>query len=51
MKALKGHTVRKGESQYMVTALQILLMLKGYNPNGVESPGSFGSGCESALFF
>lgn len=48
-KALKGHTVRKGESQYMVTALQILLMLKGYNPNGVESPGSFGSGCKAAL--
>lgn len=48
-KALKGHTVRKGESQYMVTALQILLMLKGYDPNGVESPGSFGSGCKAAL--
>ncbi|MCC2198142.1 peptidoglycan-binding protein [Fusicatenibacter sp. CLA-AA-H241] len=31
------------------TALQILLMLKGYNPNGVESPGSFGSGCKAAL--
>lgn len=47
--ALKGHTVRKGETQYMVTALEILLMLKGYNPNGVECPGTFGSGCESVL--
>jgi hypothetical protein len=48
--ALKGHTVRLGETQYMVTALQILLMLKGYNPNGVECPGSFGSGCEAAVW-
>ena len=47
--ALKGHTVRYGENQYMVTALQILLMLKGYNPNGVESPGTFGNGCRSAV--
>lgn len=47
--ALKGHTVRHGESQYMVTALQILLMLRGYNPNGVESPGSFGDGCLAAV--
>lgn len=47
--ALKNHTVRKGETQYMVTALEILLMLKGYNPKGVESPGTFGSGCEAAV--
>lgn len=47
--ALNGHTVRLGETQYMVTALQILLMLKGYNPNGVESPGSFGDGCLAAV--
>ena len=46
--ALKGHTVRKGETQYMVTALEILLMLNGFNPNGVESPGVFGSGLETA---
>lgn len=47
--ALKGHTVRRGETQYMVTALQILLMLKGYYPNGVENPGHFGAGCEKAV--
>lgn len=47
--ALGSHYVCKGEAQYMVTALEILLMLKGYNPNGVEYPGSFGSGCEAAL--
>ena len=46
--ALKVHTVRKGETQYMVTALEILLMLNGFNPNGVESPGVFGSGLETA---
>lgn len=47
--ALKGHTVRRGETQYMVTALQILLMLKGYFCNGVENPGHFGAGLEAAV--
>lgn len=45
--ALGNHYVKKGEKQYMVTALEILLMLKGYNPNGVENPGQFGSGLET----
>ncbi len=35
------HYVKKGETQYLVTALEILLMLKGYAPDGVESPGIF----------
>lgn len=48
--ALNGRTVRFGNVQYMVTALQILLMLKGFNPNGVECPGSFGNGCEAAVW-
>lgn len=47
--ALGSHTVRKGETQYMVTALEILLMLRGYQPNGVECPGVFGSGLEAAV--
>ncbi len=47
--ALGGHYVREGETQYMVTALEILLMLKGYNPNGVECPGQFGSGLGDCL--
>lgn len=47
--ALKGHTVRRGETQYMVTALEILLMLRGYDAKGVESPGIFGGGLESAV--
>lgn len=48
--ALLGrHTVRRGETQYMVTALQILLMLNGYFCNGVENPGHFGAGLEVAV--
>lgn len=47
--ALGNHYVRFGETQYMVTALEILLMLKGYNPNGVECPGEFGSGLKAAV--
>ena len=48
-KALGNHYVQEGEMQYMVTALEILLMLKGYDTNGVEKPGIFGSGCKKAL--
>ena len=48
-RALGSHYVCLKECQYMVTALEILLMLKGYNPQGVECPGSFGSGLESAV--
>lgn len=47
--ALASHFVRKGEKQYMVTACEILLMLKGINPNGVECPGQFGSGLEASV--
>lgn len=47
--ALGNHYVKRGETQYMVTAVEILLMLKGYNPGGVENPGQFGSGLESAV--
>lgn len=48
-RALGRHTVRRGETQYMVTALQILLMLKGYNPSGLENPGIFGARTEAAV--
>lgn len=47
--ALGNHYVKSGEIQYMVTAAEILLMLWGYNPNGVEVPGSFGSGLLAAV--
>lgn len=46
--AFGNHYVKVGETQYLVTALEILCMLKGKNPNGVECPGKFGSGLVSA---
>lgn len=48
-KALGSHYVKRYETQYMVTALEILLMLKGYDPQGVECPGVFGSGLEACV--
>ena len=47
--ALGNHYVKRGETQYLVTALEILLMLKGYDPHGVECPGTFGAGLEACL--
>ncbi|BCZ45866.1 hypothetical protein psyc5s11_19330 [Clostridium gelidum] len=47
--ALGSHYVKSGETQYMVTAAEILVMLRGYNSNGVEYPGTFGSGLKSAI--
>ena len=46
---LCNHYVKRGEKQYMVTAAEILLMLKGYDPNGVEIPGIFGNGLETTV--
>ncbi len=48
-RALGNHYVRKGEKQYLVTAAEILLMLKNYAVGGVESPGIFGSGLDQAV--
>ena len=48
--ALGSHYVSYDETQYLVTAAQILLMLRGFDPNGVESPGHFGGGMLSAVF-
>lgn len=48
-KALGNHFVKHGETQYLVTALEILLMLKGYHPTGVECPGIFGNGLDVTL--
>lgn len=47
--ALGSHYVKKGETQYLVTAVEILLMLRGYDPQGVECPGVFGSGLRAAV--
>lgn len=48
-KALGKHYVKRGEVQYMVTALEILLMLKGYDPKGIELPGKFGTELEKIV--
>lgn len=47
--ALGSHYVSSGKTQYLVTAAEILLMLQGYNTNGVEYPGTFGSGLKAAV--
>lgn len=46
-KAIKGHTVRQGEVQHMVRALQINLALRGYDPKGIDA--IFGSGLKTTL--
>ena len=47
-RALGSHYVAYGEKQWMVTAAEILLMMKGKDVGGVEYPGIFGSGLKSA---
>lgn len=42
------HYVKRGEKQYLVTALEILCLLQGKDPNGVECPGTFGGGLANA---
>lgn len=46
--ALGKHYVEYGEKQYMVTAAEIMLMLLGKDPKGVEKPGIFGNGLKAA---
>ena len=48
--AIEGHYIKKGETQYMVTALEILFMLRGIECGGVESPGVFGEGLYDAVY-
>lgn len=47
--AIKSVSVRKGKKSYYVTFAEIALMLKGYNPAGVECPGVYGNGLYKAL--
>ena len=47
--ALKKRYVQKGHNNNLVTLVEIALLAKGYNPKGVEQPGSFGSGLEAAV--
>ncbi len=46
--ALDEHYIQKDEKQYMVTAMEIIALLHGNNPNGVEYPGIYGKGLASA---
>lgn len=46
--ALGNHYVKLGEKQYMVTAVQILLMLKGYACE-LQNPGKFDENLEKAV--
>ena len=48
-KAFEGHFIKRGERQDMVTAVEIIMYMKGRNPNGVEVPGTFGAGLAKAL--
>lgn len=47
-KALGRHYVEYGETQYMVTAAEILYYMLGTDPKGVEVPGTFGKGLKKA---
>lgn len=47
--ALKKVNLKKGSSGYLVTVLEIGMLMHGINPKGVECPGSFGDGLKKAL--
>lgn len=47
--ALKKAALQKGSKGHLVTVLEIGLLLHGINPNGVECPGIFGTGCHTAV--
>lgn len=47
-KAFEGHYIKYGETQFMVTAVEICMYCLGRNPNGVEHPGKFGDGLAKA---
>lgn len=46
---MAGHYVEYGETQYMVTAVEIIAMLIGKDPDGVEMPGHYGDGLTKCL--
>ena len=47
--AFKGHYIKVGETQFMVTAVEIICYCLGRDPLGVEHPGIFGVGLSAAL--
>lgn len=46
--ALGNHYITLGETQYMVTAAEILMYIRGIDPNGLETPGTYGQGLQRA---
>ena len=46
---LGSHYVKYGETQYMVTAAEILMYLNGADPSGLELPGKYGNGLVKAV--
>ena len=47
--ALSEHYIKYGEKQFLVTAAEILALMHGVDPRGVEHPGKFGKGLKQAL--
>lgn len=47
--ALGTHYVKRAETQYLVTFVEIGLMALGYYNSSVEAPGVFGGGLETAV--
>lgn len=47
--ALGNHYVKFGETQWLATFVQIALYIHGYDPKGVEYPGTVGYGCDAAI--
>ena len=46
--AARNYPCRRGQKNYVVTVAEIAMMLHGVDPNGLECPGIFGGGLESA---
>ena len=46
--ASRNYPCRRGQKNYVVTVAEIAMMLHGVDPNGLECPGIFGGGLESA---
>lgn len=42
-------SIKKGKTSYIVTFVEIALMVKGYNPSGVECPGVYGDSLYKAI--
>lgn len=48
--ALGNHYVKRGETQYLVTFVEIALAALGCYSGSIEMPGVFGSGLETAVY-